>query len=117
MDSSGHKSEQRKELNEQAIETAVKNARELAEKQRRVEAEMAELQGRKLIFDRDVIVRMMRDQMEEQLEVYRKVYHDSPALVPLKSHIPNRPDKLVVLLAAVERHEPETLNSTVQSET
>nr|VWO97088.1 N/A [Ganoderma boninense] len=106
LDRSGHESERRKFLTDQAIEVAERNAREYAEKQKRVEEEMAVLRGRKLVLDREVVVRMTRDQMEEQLEVYRKVYRDPPALVPLKSHIPNRPDKLAVLLAAIERHSP-----------
>ena len=106
LDNSGHESVRRRLLTDQAIETAERNAQEHAEKQRRAEEELAQLRGRKLIFDRDIVVRMTRDQMEEQLEVYRKLYRDPPTLVPLKSHIPNRPDKLTVLLAAIERHSP-----------
>ena len=47
---------------------------------------------------------MMHDHMEEQLEVYQEVFCDPPTLGPLKSHIPNWPDKLAVLLAAIDRH-------------
>ena len=47
---------------------------------------------------------MTRNHMEEQPKIYRKVFCDPPALGPLKSHIPNWPDKLAVLLAAIDRH-------------
>ncbi|RDX45192.1 hypothetical protein OH76DRAFT_1486504 [Lentinus brumalis] len=91
----------RKEITQHAINTAVQNALDAEEKKRKDDAVMEMLQARTLILDRTKVEAMTKSAMEEQLEVYRKVYKYP---VPKKYIIPNRPQKLNALLEAIERH-------------
>ncbi|KAM5530155.1 hypothetical protein V8D89_016178 [Ganoderma adspersum] len=102
LDNSGHERVRRKAQVEQAIAVAEQRAREREERERREQEAARKVAETVLITDQAKIQGMTRAQLDEQLEVHRKRFND--AEVPMKSKIPNRPEKLEALLAAVERY-------------
>ncbi|RDX55446.1 hypothetical protein OH76DRAFT_1452442 [Lentinus brumalis] len=100
FDSSGHETKRRQQLIEHALAAAKEKAREREEKQRRDKEEKDRLRKVPLIFTKPAL--------QEQLDVYKKVYGDPD--VPPKSRIANKPEKLAALLEAIERNEPGKLD-------
>ncbi|KAI0719373.1 hypothetical protein C8T65DRAFT_569375, partial [Cerioporus squamosus] len=101
METQHHESERRKKLTEHMVSTAQRNAKEIAEKERKAAEYLEVLQGRVLVFDKESIKRMTVAAMEEQLEVYRQKYKGE---IPKKSRIRLRKEKLAALMDAVELH-------------
>ncbi|KAI1792719.1 hypothetical protein LXA43DRAFT_1060417 [Ganoderma leucocontextum] len=102
LDDSGKEKARRKAHVAEAIAVADQRAREREERERREQEAAKKVAETELIIERAKIEGMTKLQLEEQLEVHRKRFSD--AAVPLKSKIPNRPQKLEALLAAVERY-------------
>lgn len=65
--------------------------------------ELETLHGVVLVIDEFTIRnKMTRTELEMQLEVYQKVVKNST--VPLKTRIPNKPEKIEALITAIQRY-------------
>lgn len=103
FDSSGASQRMREAILAAAQVVAVKKRGEVEEKRRKLAKELETLRGVVLVTDEFTIRnKMTRADLETQLEVYRKVIKDPS--VPLKTHIPNKPEKVEALVAAVKRY-------------
>ena len=102
LDNSGLEKARRRAHVEAAIAIANQRAQEREERERREQEAAKKVDATILVTERAKIEGMTKTQLEEQLEVHRKRFKDGD--VPLKSKIPNRPEKLEALLAAVERY-------------
>ncbi|CDO75906.1 hypothetical protein BN946_scf184768.g8 [Trametes cinnabarina] len=103
LDSSGHESIRRQEQGVHAVTQAAQGARAREERDRKAEEARVKVEATILILDSGMLEKLTRDQMEEQLEVYRKLENDKE--VPLKSKIPTRAAKLDTLRNALTRYQ------------
>ncbi|KAH9849141.1 hypothetical protein C2E23DRAFT_936343 [Lenzites betulinus] len=114
FDSSGHAALRRREHVLHAVQAAAKAARDRQERLRKAAEMKAKVDSTVLICDAEVFPGLTRDQIEEQLEVYRKRLGDKE--VPLKSKIPTKAEKLDALRKAFSRYESRvTQNSTLDT--
>ncbi len=95
---------------EQALSAAAERVREREEKRRKEEEEIARLRLVRKVFAAVELRTLKNAQLDEQLRIYKKVYKDGK--VPYKSHVSNKAQKLAALLEAIQRNEPEKLDST-----
>ncbi len=106
LESQGHEAKRRKELTEHFVQVAKTNADNLREKELREKGEIAALKQRRLIVERSEVEKLTREDLDSQLEVYRRVHKVSG--IPKKSRISRKADKLAALLAAIEQHKMQT---------
>ncbi|KAH9853437.1 hypothetical protein C2E23DRAFT_104115 [Lenzites betulinus] len=103
LDSSGHERTRRKALVQHNIAVANQRSRERLEKQRKADAAMEKIRLTVLILDLAVVDSLKNTALDEQLEVYRKRQAEQDPLVPMKSKVTRRAEKLEALKAAIAR--------------
>ncbi|TFK78891.1 hypothetical protein K466DRAFT_506552, partial [Polyporus arcularius HHB13444] len=104
-DQSGHESKRRKAHVQHAVSTAKQREKDQEARRERVEEANRKVDATVLVLKKKLISTFKKDQIEEQLEVYRKRFE--PYDVPKKSKVPNKPEKLKALLKAVAQYRLE----------
>ncbi|KAH9854264.1 hypothetical protein C2E23DRAFT_883869 [Lenzites betulinus] len=109
IDSSKHESKRRKAQVLYSVSIATQRARHREERQRKENEAKARLAKIHQILDPEVLATLKRDELDDQLEIYRKRENDKE--VPLKSKLTTKAGKLEALRDALTRYQAAQMDT------